>query len=423
MAHRVTSNSRLERAVRPLVQKGKLDLAIARCEAALAKLPRTDYHAVVGRSWLGQTKDAVRWLAGFYRTASKSQSIRSLYCEMNRFEINCDDWYLDAFGYDLFGGSDDLDWLVSSKKNSSRRNRFKLLGMSDLQALFARDYRDEPPVPIRSASETTILLLTLRMQELVHAAAEQARQLGLLPDEVPILSAAHDSDLVSVSFGRTVPLVTQFEPPRPKEPTLPRRSARLGIYKMEGGYDEFGNSLPWDVLDYESESHRSMYRDQVDRAVSLAKTWVSPRVSLRKRKWRCDLISLYPHWAVNEKARAALAPLLRRTVEFLPLRYGENSQLWLLHPLRHIDLSQSAVHNAENGGNMTFVSRYAFETKALQGKHLFGVKQAKGSVSRRVGYCFGANYVSEEFRRVVGEAKLQGVVFEKIFSYSAPKET
>ena len=422
MAQRVTSYPRLERAVRPWVQKAKLDRAIAWCEAALSKLRRTDYHAALGRSWLGQTSEAVRWLAGFYRAAAKTMPVRALYCEMNRFEINPDEWYLDAFAYDFFGDSEELGWLVGWKKSSVDRGRFVLRGMRDLQALFARDYVDEPPDPIRRVSEVVILLLTLRMQELVHAASRQAHQSGSLPDEIPVLAAAHDSDLVCFSFGSVVPPVTRLEPARPAAIPPPRRGVRLGIYKMDGGYDEFGNSLPWDVLDYSRDSDQEKYGDLMDRAEPLAQTWVAPRVSLRQRKWRCDLISLYPQWAVNEKARVALAPLLRRTVEFLPLRFAEIPQLWVLHPLRHIDLAPRAVHNATNGSNMTVVRRYAFEIDELKGKHLFGVKQVKDSAARKAGFCFAANYVSEEFKRVVGSDELQGVVFEKVFSYSAPNE-
>src|SRR5262249_11023865 len=151
------------------------------------------------------------------------------------------------------------------------------------------------------------------------------------------------------------------------------------------------------------------YGNRLDRAEPLAKTWAAPRVTLRQRKWRCDLISLYPHWAVNEKARAALAPLLRRTVEVLPLRCAELPPLCVLHPLRHIDLAPGAVHNATNGSNMTVIRRYAFEIDDLMGKHLFGVKQVVGSAARKGGLCFAANYVSEEFKRLVAAHGLQGV--------------
>jgi hypothetical protein len=70
---------------------------------------------------------------------------------------------------------------------------------------------------------------------------------------------------------------------------------------------------------------------------------------------------------------------------------------------------------------MTVIRRYAFEIDDLMGKHLFAITQFPGSHSRRGGCCFGANYVSAEFKRVVEAHELQGVVFEKVFSYDARK--
>jgi hypothetical protein len=422
MAPQQTTYARLERTVHPWVRKAELERAIARCEAELATLPQTEYQQVLGRSWLRQTKEASRWLAAFHRTAAKALSVRALYCEMNRFEINPYEWYINAFAYDFFGDPRDLGWLVGWKKATADRNRLVLRGMADLQALFARDYADVPPPKVRAASEVVVLLLTLRMQELIHASAVQARKAGQLPEDVPVLAAAHDSNLVCFSYGRVKPLVTRSEPARPAVSPPPRPGARLGIYKLDGGWDEFHNSLPWDVLDYVKQSEEERYSDQLNRAKPLAKGWQPPHVKLRRRKWRCDLIGLYPHWVVNEKARAALMPLLRKTVEFLPLRCSELPGLWVMHPLRHIDLASNAVHNATEGSNMTVIRRYAFEIVDLKGKHLFGIKQAPGSSARKGGYRFGASYVSEGFKRVVEAHGLQGVVFEKVFSYAPLNE-
>jgi hypothetical protein len=412
----------LERAIRPWVKAGELERAIARCEHDLSQLPRTDYHAALGRSWLSQTEELARWLMKFSRAAAKAMPVGALYCEMNRFEVNTDAWYLDAFAYDFFGDTEDLGWLVGWKKSSSDKGCFLLRGMDDLQALFARDAGDESPEAVPPAADVAILLLTLRMQEVVHAAAREARQSGALPEDVPVLAAAHESDLVSFCYGSVMPAVTRLEPARPVAPPAPAAEAGQAVYKIDWGYDEFGNSLPWDVLDHAKGHDDEQYRHQMMRAEPLAATWSAPRVKLRKRKWRCDLIGLYPNWAVNEKARTALAPLLQDTVEFLPLHCAEISQLWVMHPLEHIDLAADAVHNATPGNNMTVIRSYAFTPEELEGKHLFGIKQAPGSPARHAGICFAANYVSEQFRRLVAAHALQGVVFEKVFSDRRPEE-
>lgn len=60
-----------------------------------------------------------------------------LYCEMNGFTINPDLWFLDAFAYEKFGGTDDFDWLANW--GTSTQESFVLNEMEDLQAIY-EDY-------------------------------------------------------------------------------------------------------------------------------------------------------------------------------------------------------------------------------------------------------------------------------------------
>ncbi|MBW3600060.1 MAG: hypothetical protein KY475_22655 [Planctomycetes bacterium] len=194
----------VENEIREWVWNAKFETAIPHCEAALAALPQTEYHAVIGRSWRHRVDETAGWLAAFYQSACDVMPVEALYGEMNRFEVNPDRWYLDSFAYetplDSQQGHVDWDWLCGWKKSTADTERFVLDGFADLQALFARDYgEDEPPGDLRAASELTILLLTVRMQDLVHAAVGLARQRGKLPQDLPVLSAAHDSGMFCVS--------------------------------------------------------------------------------------------------------------------------------------------------------------------------------------------------------------------------------
>jgi hypothetical protein len=415
--------ARLAQDIAPWVRKAKFKLAIAHCEAALASLPPTEYHKAAGRSWLPQTDKAARWLAGFYRRALKELQVSAIYCEMNSFEINADEWYVDGFAYDFFGEPADPGWLCGWQKSTGERERLVLRGMDDLQALFARDYAGAPPADMRPSSEVVMHLLVLRMQELVHAAAQQARHSRGLPEDVPVLAAVHDSDLICFSYGRVKPPITRKGPARPKHSPSPRSDGRLAVYRLSGGWDEFNNSLPWDTLECVREDEDDKVIDSLDKAKSSSRSWKPPKLTLHRRKWRADLIELWPHsyWAANEKAMQALSPLLGKTVEFLPARCAAIRKLWLLHPLEHIDLAAGAMHNGAKGHNMTVIRQCDFNLNDLVGKHFFGVKQALGSAARQGGHCFGANYVSEEFKQTFAKHRLQGVVFEEVFSYGAGK--
>jgi hypothetical protein len=409
---------RLAHEIAPWIRKAKLNLAIAHCEAALASLPITEYHKAAGRSWLQQTEEAASWLAEFYRRARKKLEVRTIYCEMNSFEINADEWYVDAFAYDFFGDTADLGWLCGWKESSDQR-RLVLRGMDDLQALFARDYVDEPPDAVLPSSEVVIHLLTLRMQELIHAAAYAARRSGGLPEDIPVLAAVHESHLISFSCGQIKPPITRAGPERPKNSQSKRSDGQMGIYRLSGGWDEFWNSLPWDRLECVLDDEEDRCRELLRKAKSLRRSWKPPKLNLCKRKWRADLMELWPnsHWVANESAMQALSPLLGNTVEFLQVLCYDLRKLWVLHPLEHIDLAGGAVHNGSRGDNMTSIKRYDFNVKDLVGKHLFGVKQVTGSPARKGGYCFAADYVSEEFKLTFAKHRLQGVVFEEVFLY------
>jgi hypothetical protein len=191
--------NRIERRIVKWVESASLSRAIAYCEKELASLPSSPYQKALGRTCLSQLDEAVEWLASFYRTAGKRFDVRAIYCEMNRFEINTDRWYVDGFAYDAVPDPNGLDWLCKWKKSTDEKTCLELRGMTDLQKLFARDYADVPPRRVVAASECAILLLTLRMQELIHTATLQARHGGRFPKFIPVWSAAHDSNMICVT--------------------------------------------------------------------------------------------------------------------------------------------------------------------------------------------------------------------------------
>ena len=296
---------RLQKAAEKHVRQADLTSALACCERALAALPKTDYHRARGQSWLTQVDAAVKWLAAFYRQASKTMHVKSLYCEMKRFEINTDVWDAEAFAYDLFGDPDEPGWLVGWKKSTTKP--LMLGSMKDLQRLYASDQarEDGPPPKSMAASEAVSMLLTLRFMELIQAAAVQARASAKLPEEVPVLAAVHDSDLLLVSYGKVQPKPTSPDPPRQKAKPRPRAGGKRHIYRLDIVWDEFGNSVPFDCLDFVSAREESRCKDLLRGPGRVSSNWKPPHIKLRKRKLRNDILYLTAGgtWAVTAKAK------------------------------------------------------------------------------------------------------------------------
>ncbi len=413
-----------EAAVFKMVQRAQIDKAIAATEKKLSKLPDSDYHKVLGRSWCDQADKAARWLQKFAKKVKKKFPVSVVYCEMNRFEINTDEWYLDAFAYDRIGDPDDLGWLSGWQEATEERSRFVLKGMSDLQAAFQRDYleAEEPRPEINAPSELAILLLTLRMQELVDLAAHAAWNEERLSEETVVLSAAHDTGLVCISkteagvkLLREARQIARKTPP----PSEVRENGATGpgVYQMDGGYEN-GNSLPWHLLDYEGDDRDLDPVD--DKTQPLSRKWKCPKAAFRKRKWAGDLIKMYPAWTVNRAARDVIEELVGDDVEFLPVQCEPPMERWIIHPLVQVPLAEDAVTSRDRpfhkpDSNITTIYEYSFSPSDLAERHLFRISQHPDSPAGRSGSTCTGWFVSDEFIRAIEENKLSGVMFKKVF--------
>lgn len=410
--------ARLQKSAQKHVRRGDLQPAIAECERALASLSKTPYHRALGRSWQRQTAEAAKWLAAFYRNAAKSLRVKALYCEMTRFEINTDVWDAEAFAYDRFGDPDEPGLLVGWKRSTSKP--LVLKGMKDLQRAYARDQarEDDPPAESVAASEAVSMLLTLRFQALIQAAAFRARSEGKLPEDVPVLAAVHDSDLLLACYGKIRPKPQSPQRPQPKAKLKPRSGGKRHIYELDIAWDEHGNSLPYDCLDFASGSEETKCNELLRRAGKMAAAWNAPRIRLRKRKWRNELLYLPGGaWAVTSKAKGLLQALLGKSVEFLPIACRD-LECWALHPVRQIALGPRAIHDGHNGSNITQIEKHDFRPQDLRDLHLFRLQNAEGSPAARAGLSYRRYYCSSEFHQLLQEHDLQGAGFKKVFSYS-----
>src|ERR1700754_604440 len=102
------------RQINPALEKLDFVKALDIAETALKKIPQSEFHFVLGRGLSNQAEELAIWVDEFYERASESIQVEALYFEMNEFDINTDDWYIEGFAYDQDGGLDrkDMEWLV-----------------------------------------------------------------------------------------------------------------------------------------------------------------------------------------------------------------------------------------------------------------------------------------------------------------------
>ncbi len=71
---------------------------------------------------------------------TKKNKVEALYCEMNEFDINTDNWYIDSFAFANDGGIDlhDMEWLCDFDTDSQKETEsiFKIDGYEKLQDAF-----------------------------------------------------------------------------------------------------------------------------------------------------------------------------------------------------------------------------------------------------------------------------------------------
>ena len=187
-------NFELADDISKLLADDKLDAAILLAETKLKEQVSTDFNKILGKPLLHQTNKLVDFFSDFYNAVNSNLNIKAVYAEMNGFTINCDLWFLDLFAFDKVGGTDDTDWLADWEEGNSTINSFPLTGYEELQATYQaymdnEKYKDKK---IQAASDVAELLIVLRLQELVRAATEVAKNKKLVWATVPVFASAHD---------------------------------------------------------------------------------------------------------------------------------------------------------------------------------------------------------------------------------------
>lgn len=129
------------------------------------------------------------WLRTQAAALNPEGRLAYLYVEMNGFDINCDRWFCDAFGYDQIVDLNELDQLAGFAYESDPSDSLTLTGMKRMQRAFAAPAGAAHP-GVASARALAQALVEVRFLAVVSQAV------GASGVGTPVAAAAHDSDLV-----------------------------------------------------------------------------------------------------------------------------------------------------------------------------------------------------------------------------------
>lgn len=186
----------LDEALNELVANNKLGEAINLAEDKLSKLPKTNFHKIIGKDLRHLAVGLSEYLELFYKSAKEQIDVKALYAEMNGFTINYDLWFVDLFAFAELRGFDDFDWLADYDVPSE--DGMVISGLEELQEAY-RDYLENDKgsdEALTEAFEVCELIIILRLQDLFKEARKIAVNQKANWTNVPLLVTAHDSELL-----------------------------------------------------------------------------------------------------------------------------------------------------------------------------------------------------------------------------------
>ena len=186
------------------LEKLDFEKAISNAESKLKKIPTTVFHEVLGNSLINQAEEFAIWVEEFYGKVSQKLNIKSLYLEMNEFDINTELWYVDCFAYEQDGGLDldDMEWLCEFQADTQEElgTIFGIEGYENIQSCFSsigqlKD-NDEWTEEMQDARDWCEQIIIARFMEFVRAAHLTAKRKNLKWANVPIYFTEHAYEFI-----------------------------------------------------------------------------------------------------------------------------------------------------------------------------------------------------------------------------------
>jgi uncharacterized membrane protein YgcG len=191
-------NFKFAEQINPDLEQLNFDKAISIAETALRKLPKSDFHYILGKSLVAQADDLATWAEKFYTLATKNNTVAALYFEMNEFDINTDHWYIDSFAFSEDGGldPDDMEWLCDFDTDSQTEMEtvFQINGYEPLQDAFEHTTLDSDD--LQNSRDWCEQIIIARFMQLVTTAHTIAKTKKLNWATIPIYFTEHAYDFI-----------------------------------------------------------------------------------------------------------------------------------------------------------------------------------------------------------------------------------
>lgn len=182
-----------------LLVENKIKECIEIAEDELLKQPKNNFRKIIGRKdLLKQTKKLNKWISKFNKSANKKIYVKSMCAELNKIALHTDNWNIEMYAYDNYGGQENYDWLEEWQHEINDRDNFSLKGFEDIQKVFKKyKHADESykKANLISAKLSEILII-LRLFELFEAAKILAIEKEKKWILVPFIIKADGNELI-----------------------------------------------------------------------------------------------------------------------------------------------------------------------------------------------------------------------------------
>ncbi len=185
--------------LKKLLQENKIAACIEIAEDELIQQPKNNFRKIIGRKdLLKQAKKLNKLIGKFNKSANKKIYVKSICAELNKIALSPDNWDIEMYAYDNFGGSQNFDWLNEWQHENKDRDNFSLKGFEDLQKAFKK-YKeaDEAEKEAKSISAKLCeILVILRLFELFEATYKLALEDEKKWTKNPLIVKADGNELV-----------------------------------------------------------------------------------------------------------------------------------------------------------------------------------------------------------------------------------